>query len=86
MAAVVHRLSNAAASFFDSPAPAVVVGLVTRLKVSETPVFHPLEDENEERKVPLLTVFKRYERQGFGALFATMTIQGTQGLTTVWGG
>lgn len=74
MAAVVHRLSNAAVSFFDSRAPVIVVGLVNRLKVSETPAFQPLEDENEERKVPLLTVFKRYECQGFGALFATMTI------------
>lgn len=63
----------------------IVVGLVIRLKVSETPAFQQLENESEERKVPLLTVFKSYKRQVFIALFATMTIYVTQGLTTVWG-
>ena len=63
----------------------IVVGLVIRLKVSETPAFQQLEEESEERKVPLLTVFKNYKRQVFIALFATMTIYVTQGLTTVWG-
>ncbi|WP_248278895.1 MFS transporter [Brevibacterium sp. 'Marine'] len=63
----------------------IVVGLVIRLKVSETPAFQQLEHESEERKVPLLTVFKDYKRQVLIALFATMTIYVTQGLTTVWG-
>jgi MHS family shikimate/dehydroshikimate transporter-like MFS transporter len=63
----------------------IVVGLIIRLKVSETPAFQQLEEESEERKVPLLTVFKNYKRQVFIALFATMTIYVTQGLTTVWG-
>lgn len=63
----------------------IVVGLVIRLKVSETPAFQQLEEESEERKVPLLTVFKNYKRQVLIALFATMTIYVTQGLTTVWG-
>lgn len=63
----------------------IVVGLVIRLKVSETPAFQQLEEESEERKVPLLTVFKNYKRQVLIALFATMTIYVTQGLRTVWG-
>jgi MHS family shikimate/dehydroshikimate transporter-like MFS transporter len=63
----------------------IVVGLIIRLKVSETPAFRQLEQESEERKVPLLTVFKRYKRQVVIALFATVTIYVTQGLTTVWG-
>lgn len=63
----------------------IVVGLIIRLKVSETPAFQQLEEESEERKVPLLTVFKNYKRQVVIALFATMTIYVTQGLTTVWG-
>jgi MHS family shikimate/dehydroshikimate transporter-like MFS transporter len=63
----------------------IFVGLIIRLKVSETPAFQQLEDESEEKKVPLLTVFKHYKRQVCVALFATMTIYVTQGLTTVWG-
>lgn len=63
----------------------IVVGLVIRLKVSETPAFEQLESESEERKVPLLTVFASYKRQVLVALLATMTIYVTQGLTTVWG-
>lgn len=63
----------------------IVVGLVIRLKVSETPAFQQLESESEERKVPLLTVFARYKKQVLIALLATMTIYVSQGLTTVWG-
>lgn len=63
----------------------IVVGLVIRLKVSETPAFQRLESESDERKVPLLTVFASYKRQVLVALMATMTIYVTQGLTTVWG-
>ncbi|MGO2862689.1 MAG: MFS transporter [Brevibacterium sp.] len=63
----------------------IVVGLIIRLKVSETPAFRQLEQESEEKKVPLVTVFKRYKRQVIIALFATMTIYVSQGLTTVWG-
>ncbi|WP_193096829.1 MFS transporter [Brevibacterium sp. FME17] len=63
----------------------IVVGLIIRLKVSETPAFQQLEDESDEKKVPLLTVFKQYKRQVLIALLATMTIYVTQGLTTVWG-
>lgn len=63
----------------------IVVGLIIRLKVSETPAFQRLESECDERKVPLLTVFANYKRQVLVALLATMTIYFTQGLTTAWG-
>lgn len=61
------------------------VGLVIRLKVSETPAFQRLDNESEKRKVPLVVVFVHYKKQVLIALLATMTIYVTQGLTTVWG-
>lgn len=63
----------------------IVVGLIVRLKVSETPAFQRLQAESEQRKVPLFTVFARYKRQVIIGMLATMTIYVTQGLTTVWG-
>ncbi|WP_249120892.1 MFS transporter [Brevibacterium sp. W7.2] len=63
----------------------IVVGLIIRLKVSETPAFQKLEAESDRRKAPVLEVFAQYKRQVFIGLFATMTIYITQGLTTVWG-
>lgn len=63
----------------------IVVGLIIRLKVRETPAFQHLEAESERRKIPLVTVFSSYKRQMLIALFATMTIYVTLGLTTVWG-
>lgn len=63
----------------------IVVGLIVRLKVSETPAFQRLQAESEQKKVPLFTVFARYKRQVIIGMLATMTIYVTQGLTTVWG-
>lgn len=63
----------------------IAVGLVIRLRVSETPAFKLLEQKHQTQKVPLLSVLKNYKRQVLIALLATSTIYITQGLTTVWG-
>ncbi|WP_169250967.1 MFS transporter [Brevibacterium sp. 'Marine'] len=63
----------------------ILVGLVVRLKVSETPSFQRLEMEGEQRKVPLVDVF-RYSKKavllGTGTAVAFLMCGA---VTTVWG-
>ncbi|MGM9473405.1 MFS transporter [Pseudarthrobacter sp. YS3] len=63
----------------------IVIGLVIRLKVTETPLFRQLEQASEKRKIPLLEVFRHHRRAVFLALIATMSFYCCQGLLTVWG-
>lgn len=63
----------------------IVIGLVIRLKVTETPLFRQLEQASEKRKIPLLEVFRHHRRAVALALVATMSFYCCQGLLTVWG-
>lgn len=63
----------------------IVVGLVIRLKVSETPLFQQLEKASEKRKIPIVEVLRHHPRAVALALVATMSFYCCQGLLTVWG-
>ncbi len=65
----------------------VAVGLVIRLKVSESPNFQRLAEKAESArpKMPILDVFRHHWRTVVLALLAVMAFTTTQGLMTVWG-
>ncbi|MDR2254783.1 MAG: MHS family MFS transporter [Arthrobacter sp.] len=63
----------------------IVVGLVIRLKVSETPVFREMQEKEGERKAPILVVLRHHLLPVLVGLLATISVYTTQGLTTVWG-
>jgi MFS family permease len=63
----------------------IVVGMVIRLKVTESPMFAKLEDASEKRKMPLLDVLRNHPKAVVLALVATMSFYCCQGLLTVWG-
>lgn len=63
----------------------IVVGLVIRLKVAETPVFREMQDKESERKAPIVQVLRRHMLPVMVGLLATISVYTTQGLTTVWG-
>lgn len=63
----------------------IAVGLVIRLKVSETPMFKKLADVSEKRKLPLVEVLRNHPRAVVLALLATVSFYCCQGLLTVWG-
>lgn len=63
----------------------VVIGLIIRVKVSESPVFKELEDEGEKRRLPITDVFLRFPKSVLIALAVALAFAVTQGLTTVWG-
>ena len=63
----------------------IAVGLVIRLKVSETPSFQRLEAANEKRRMPIVDVLKHHPRAVVLALLAAMSFYACQGLFTVWG-
>jgi MFS family permease len=63
----------------------IVIGLVIRLKVSETPAFQRLEAAGEKRRVPLLDVLKNNPRAVVLGLLATTSFYVCQSMTTVWG-
>ncbi|MFK0004154.1 MFS transporter [Paenarthrobacter sp. NPDC090522] len=63
----------------------IVVGLVIRLKVAETPAFQRLEAAGEKRRVPLLDVLKNNPRAVVLGLLATTSFYVCQSMTTVWG-
>ncbi|GAA4866935.1 MFS transporter [Saccharopolyspora cebuensis] len=62
----------------------IAVGLVIRLKVSETPLFLDLEEKAERRKIPLLEVVTQYPRNLVLGIIAGMSSYTVQGLMTVW--
>ena len=63
----------------------IAVGMVIRLKVSETPAFQKLEAEGAKRRVPLLDVLKNNRRAVVLGLLATTAFYVCQSMTTVWG-
>lgn len=63
----------------------IVVGMVIRLKVSESPLFVQLEKASASRRIPLVDVFTRHPRALGLALLVALGFAVTQGLTTVWG-
>ena len=63
----------------------VFIGLIIRMKVHESPVFQKLQDEAEERKVPLLEVVSKYPKNLILGIIAGMSSYTVQGLMTVWG-
>ena len=63
----------------------IAVGLVIRLKVSETPSFRRLEAAGEKRRIPLLDVLRSSPRALVLGLVATTAFYVCQAMTTVWG-
>ena len=63
----------------------VFIGLIIRMKVHESPVFQKLQDEAEERKVPLFEVVSKYPKNLILGIIAGMSSYTVQGLMTVWG-
>ncbi|WP_022870108.1 MFS transporter [Yaniella halotolerans] len=63
----------------------VLIGLVIRMKVHESPVFQKLQDKADERKVPFLEVVSKYPKNLILGIIAGMSSYTVQGLMTVWG-
>ena len=67
----------------------ILVGMVVRLKVAETPVFQALEskaaDKQKKQKTPLLKVITGYPRLVIITLIASLGFYTMQGILTSWG-
>lgn len=63
----------------------IVVGMVIRLKVAESPVFQKLSEESEARKLPIVEVIQHHWRAVALALAAAMGFYVCQAILTVWG-
>ena len=64
----------------------IAIGLLIRLKVSESPIFKKLEGENERReRMPILALLRNHPREVMLALIATLGFYACQGILTVWG-
>lgn len=63
----------------------VFVGMVVRLKVSESPVFQTLMVEGERRRMPVVEVFSKHLPLVLLTLTAALSFYVTQGIVTVWG-
>lgn len=62
----------------------VAIGLVIRLKVTESPLFLALEDKAAERKIPLLQVLTKYPKSVLMGTLVGMSSYTVQGIMTVW--
>lgn len=63
----------------------IIVGLVIRLKVAETPLFKQMQATSEKQhKMPFVEVVRRYPRQWLLGVLAGMSSYTVQGLMTVW--
>ena len=62
----------------------VAIGLVIRLKVTESPLFLALEDKAEEKKIPLMQVLTKYPKSVLMGTLVGMSSYTVQGLMTVW--
>lgn len=62
----------------------IAIGLVIRLKVSETPLFLEMEQKAERRRIPLVEVVTKYPRNLVLGIVAGMSSYTVQGLMTVW--
>lgn len=64
----------------------IVIGMVIRLRVAETPVFQKLDAEAAKiQRPPLLEVLRHHPRLVLVTLVATLGFYACQGLLTVWG-
>lgn len=63
----------------------IAVGLVIRLKVSESPMFVKLAEAGEKKRMPLVDVLRSHPRAVVIALVAAMSFYCCQGILTVWG-
>ncbi len=62
----------------------VAIGLVIRLKVSESPLFLALENKAEEKKIPLMQVLTKYPKSVLMGTLVGMSSYTVQGIMTVW--
>lgn len=62
----------------------VAIGLVIRLKVSESPLFLALENKAEEKKIPLMEVLTKYPKSVIMGTLVGMSSYTVQGIMTVW--
>ncbi len=62
----------------------VLIGMVVRLKVQESPLFAKLEEKAEERKAPIIEVITKYPKNLILGTIAGMSSYTVQGLMTVW--
>ena len=51
----------------------VIIGLLIRLKLLETPSFQKTLEKNELPKLPIVAVFKQYPKQVFSGVFANVS-------------
>lgn len=63
----------------------IIVGLIIRLRVEESPLFQRLEQSSQKRRMPLLDVLANHWRAVVMALLATISFYCIQGVVTVWG-
>lgn len=64
----------------------IVIGMIIRLRVAETPVFQKLDAEAAKiQRPPLLEVLRHHPRLVLVTLVATLGFYACQGLLTVWG-
>lgn len=62
----------------------IAIGLVIRLKVSESPLFLALENKAEEKKTPIVEVLTKYPVSVIKGTLVGMSSYTVQGLMTVW--
>lgn len=62
----------------------VGIGLLIRLKVTESPLFLALEDKAEEKRLPILEVLTKYPKSVISGTLVGMSSYTVQGLMTVW--
>jgi MFS transporter, MHS family, shikimate and dehydroshikimate transport protein len=62
----------------------VAVGLIIRLKVSESPLFLALEAKAEEKRLPIVEVLTKYPKNVIVGTLIGMSSYTVQGLMTVW--
>ncbi|MEW9870859.1 MFS transporter [Arthrobacter sp. HS15c] len=62
----------------------VAIGLVIRLKVSESPVFKKFEAQAESRKLPVVELFARHSKSLLLGTLAGVSLFGMAGIVTVW--
>ncbi|MDQ0093260.1 MFS transporter [Paeniglutamicibacter psychrophenolicus] len=62
----------------------VAIGLVIRLKVTESPLFLALEDKADEKKIPLMQVLTKYPKSVLMGTLVGMSSYTVQGIMTVW--
>jgi MFS family permease len=62
----------------------IAIGLVIRLKVSESPLFLALENKAEGKKIPIMEVLTKYPLSVLKGTLVGMSSYTVQGLMTVW--